>query len=81
MTKRQNLQARAAGSSEDADTLSTTDQMIAIVDHCTAAKALADGISNRFLAYLLAMTIQEARTNLRPDDDLAATLLTDAPRQ
>ena len=37
-----------------------TDQLAAILDHCTQAKALAEAIGDRFLAYMLAMTIQEA---------------------
>jgi hypothetical protein len=44
---------------------SRTDRVVAIIDHCAAAKALADEIGNRFLAYLLAMTVQEAQSSLR----------------
>ena len=39
-------------------------QLMSIVDHCTVAKTLADQIGDKFLSYLLAMSIQEASGRL-----------------
>ena len=41
------------------------DQTVAIMDHCRAAKVLADRRGDKFLSYILAMAIEEARTNLQ----------------
>ena len=46
-----------------------TESLVAIVNHCAAAKTMADQAGNKFLAYLLAMTLQEARTNLGSGDE------------
>ncbi|MDR3462882.1 MAG: hypothetical protein P4L76_11275 [Beijerinckiaceae bacterium] len=45
---------------------SRLDQLVTIVDHCTAAKDIADALGDTFLAYMLSMTIQSARTEMRP---------------
>ncbi len=45
---------------------SRLDRLIEIVDHCTAARAIAEAAGDTFLAYMLAMTIQAARTEMRP---------------
>ncbi|MGD0632829.1 MAG: hypothetical protein ABSA13_00930 [Beijerinckiaceae bacterium] len=45
---------------------SRLDQLVALVDHCTAAKEIADVLGDTFLAYMLSMTIQSARTEMRP---------------
>lgn len=37
------------------------DELGAILDHCTRAQRLAEASGERFLAYLLAMTVEEAR--------------------
>ena len=50
---------------------SRTETLVAIIDHWLAAKGLADQLGIRFLAYLLAMTVQEARANLHAGDKLA----------
>jgi hypothetical protein len=42
------------------------DQLVALVDHCTAAKEIADSLGDTFLAYMLSMTIQSARTEMQP---------------
>ena len=47
-----------------------TEQLVDAIDHCAAAKDIADGLGDRFLAYLLAMAIQEARAAIR--DSVAA---------
>lgn len=41
------------------------DRLAEIVDHCTDAKRTADLLGDRFLAYLLAMAIQETRNAMR----------------
>ena len=38
----------------------------ALIEHCTAAQSIADAAGERFLSYMLSMTIQAARS-LRPD--------------
>ena len=68
MTKRPLVPA-PVNSSDGANGSGRSERLVAIVDHCATAKALADGIGDKFLAYLLAMTIQEARANLRPDNE------------
>ena len=45
---------------------SRLDQLVTIVDYCTAAKDIADSLGDTFLAYMLSMTIQSARTEMRP---------------
>ena len=40
------------------------DQLRALIEHCTAAKTIADGQGEKFLAYMLAMTLQAARGTL-----------------
>jgi hypothetical protein len=42
------------------------DRLIEIVDHCTAARSIAESAGDTFLSYMLAMTIQAARTEMRP---------------
>lgn len=41
------------------------DRLVELVDHCAAAKDTADRLGETFLAYLLAMAIQEARAAMR----------------
>lgn len=38
--------------------------MVALVDHCTAALAIAEARGDRFLMYMLSMTLQAARNHL-----------------
>ncbi len=40
------------------------DQLRALIEHCTAAQTIADVQGEKFLAYMLAMTIQAARGTL-----------------
>jgi hypothetical protein len=40
------------------------DQLMTVVDQCSAAKAIADHVGHKFLAYLLSMAIQEARSGM-----------------
>ena len=40
------------------------DQLRALIEHCTSAQTIADGLGEKFLAYMLAMTIQAARGTL-----------------
>ena len=42
------------------------DQLRTLVDHCTAAQAIAEAQDDKFLSYMLAMTIQAARGAMRP---------------
>lgn len=42
-----------------------TDKLVELIDHCTAAKKIADEMGETFLAYLIAMAIQEGRTAMR----------------
>ena len=42
------------------------DQLGTLVDHCTAAQAIADAQGDKFLSYMLAMTIQAARGAMQP---------------
>ena len=42
------------------------DQLVTLIDHCTAAQAIADAQGDKFLSYMLAMTIQAARGAMRP---------------
>ena len=82
MTKRPFLQALPADGRDGSNGPSRTETLVAIIDHCGAAKTLADQVGNRFLAYLLAMTIQEARSNLRPgDEEHALRSIIDGARQ
>ena len=69
MTKRPMLQVFKTGATDDVAEPNRTQQIAAIVDHCTTAKALAEDAGNKFLAYMLAMTIQEARSALRTDSE------------
>lgn len=41
------------------------DHLVALVDHCKAAQDLSDALGDKFLSYLLAMTIQEAQGAMR----------------
>ena len=41
------------------------DQLVALVDKCNAAIDIADKLDNKFLSYLLAMAVQEARMTMR----------------
>ena len=41
-----------------------SNQLLALVEHCTAAQTVADRLGEKFLAYMLAMTIQEAKATL-----------------
>lgn len=45
--------------------------LVELVDHCTAAKGMADDLDEKFLAYLLAMAIQETRSAMRQQADPA----------
>ena len=49
------------------------DRLAEVVDHCTASKLVAEELGDRFLAYLLAMAIQEARTAMRVEIKMRAT--------
>lgn len=42
------------------------EQLGALVDHCTAAQTIADAQGDKFLSYMLAMTLQAARGAMRP---------------
>ena len=42
------------------------DRLVELVDHCSSAKDIAESIGDTFLAYMLAMAIQAARTEMRP---------------
>lgn len=42
------------------------DQLVTLVDHCTAAKEIAESLGDTFLSYMLSMTIQAARGEMRP---------------
>ena len=42
------------------------EQLGALVDHCTAAQTIADAQGDKFLSYMLAMTIQAAQGSMRP---------------
>ena len=42
------------------------EQLGARVNHCTAAQAIADAQGDKFLSYMLAMTIQAANGAMRP---------------
>ena len=42
------------------------DQLGTLVDHCTSAQAIADAQGDKFLSYMLAMTIQAARGAMKP---------------
>ena len=53
------------------------DRLAEIVDRCTDAKAIADALGDRFLAYLLAMAIQETRNAMRVE--VTAASLTEPP--
>lgn len=44
---------------------SRIDRLVEIMDHCGAAKQSADEMGDKFLSYLLAMAIQEARALAR----------------
>jgi hypothetical protein len=41
------------------------DRLVTLIDHCTAAKAIADELGEKLLSYLLAMAIQEGRSSVR----------------
>ncbi len=41
------------------------DRLVALADHCAAALTLAEGMDERFLAYLLAMAVEEAGLAMR----------------
>lgn len=41
------------------------DELAALVDHCKAAQVIADAQGDRFLSYMLAMTIQAAQAAMR----------------
>lgn len=40
------------------------DQLNKLLDHCAAAQAIADVQGDKFLSYMLAMTIQAARGSM-----------------
>jgi hypothetical protein len=42
------------------------DCLVKLVDHCTAAKEIADSLGDSFLSYMLSMSIQAARSEMRP---------------
>lgn len=46
--------------------ISRVDQLVALVDHCTAAIEIAEATGDKFLVYMLSMTVQAARIELRP---------------
>jgi hypothetical protein len=45
---------------------SRLDQLVALVDHCAAAKDIAESLNDTFLSYMLSMTILAARSEMRP---------------
>ena len=55
-----------ASTPSEADTR-RIDRLAEIVDQCTDAKRIADQLGDRFLAYLLAMAIQETRNAMRAE--------------
>lgn len=60
--------AGASSRAQGADPKTRDDRvarLLRMIDLCGEAKSLADGIDASLLAYLLAMAIQEARTELR----------------
>ncbi len=46
--------------------LSRLDQLVAVVDHCTAAIEIAKASGDSFLVHMLSMTAQAARIEMRP---------------
>ncbi len=46
--------------------LSRVDQLVAVVDHCTAAIEIAKASGDPFLVYMLSMAAQAARIEMRP---------------
>lgn len=69
MAKRTGPGTRASSSSSSAQaprSPARTDRIVEIIDQCVSAKAIADKLGEKFLAYLLAMAIQEARASLQP---------------
>lgn len=50
------------------------DRLAEIVDQCTDAKTTADELGDRFLAYLLAMAIQETRNAMRVEIKAPSTV-------
>ena len=75
MRKRPSLRAPSASNGDASPGRSRTESLVAIVDHCAVAETLADKAGYKFLAYLLAMTIQEARSNIRPGCEEIATII------
>lgn len=45
---------------------SRMDRLVQYADYCESAKAVADSIGDTFLAYMMAMSIQAARTEMKP---------------
>lgn len=76
--------ARVAGRRKASDNASIlpeavtdrTDRLVEISDQCGAAKRAAENVGEGFLAFLLSMAIEEARTAMR-----RATLGMPAPRR
>ena len=46
------------------DTYTRADRLTVMLDHCKAAKKEADELDEKFLAYLLAMAIQEGQSRM-----------------
>ncbi len=45
---------------------SRIDRLVQYADHCEAAKAIAEAMGDTFLAYMMSMSIQAARTEMKP---------------
>jgi hypothetical protein len=52
---------------------SRIDRLVALIDHCSAARQTADELGETFLSYLLAMAIQEGRSAMRQSSDAQRT--------
>ena len=66
MPKRAGPSSSAALDGTDSLEKRRIDQLVTLVGHCTAAQAIADAQEDRFLSYMLAMTIQAARVVMHP---------------
>jgi hypothetical protein len=45
---------------------SRMDRLVQYADYCESAKEVAEAMGDTFLAYMMAMSIQAARTQMRP---------------
>lgn len=45
---------------------SRIDRLVQYADYCESAKAVAEAMGDTFLAYMMSMSIQAARTQMKP---------------